>query len=114
MSDRTNQFFTIPLVNAIVVAWIDPIREGEFIGDQSWYQDGRVIWETQKDIRIWKDGYKTRYLKKGYKYHNITNKPAQLNHFIEKVAKKLAGAQSVDFYDSKARRPAKPIETRLL
>jgi hypothetical protein len=100
MSDRTNQFFNVPLVKAIIVAWINPERL-EYCGDCSWYVEGKYFSDAAtKRVIVLENGYKVAYNTKGYgPYRNITNKPGQIKRFIANVAKGFEGARMVNFYD---------------
>ncbi len=105
MSERTNKFFTIPLVNAMVIGWLNPVR-GEYLGDRSWYVEGRIILSTKEQVIVNENGYKVTYIPKGYgPYHNITNKPAQIKRFLDNVARKLPGARHVNFYKTNGPKP---------
>jgi hypothetical protein len=103
MSERTNEFFRTPLLNAIVICFINPVR-GEYLGDRSWYVEGKVVFaDKTRAIVNWK-GYKTEFVVKGCSYHNITNKSAPIDRFLN-FARTLPGARHVNFYDAQGRKP---------
>jgi hypothetical protein len=104
MTERTNEYFTIPLVNAIVIGWINPIR-GEYLGDRPWYREGRIVSSNLTEVVVWENGYRVTYQPKGYYYHNITNRPECLERFLNNVARNLEGARHVNFYKNKGPKP---------
>jgi hypothetical protein len=104
MPERTNDYFNIPLVNAIVIAWINPVR-GEYFGDRSWYIEGRIVFSSTEKVIVNENGYGVTYTPKGYTYHNISNKKPAIDRFLNNVARKKPGARLVNFYDTRGKKP---------
>lgn len=103
MPERTNAFFRTKLINAVVICYINPVR-GEYFGDRSWYKEGKVARQWKTEIEIYQDGHIVKFAVKGCDYHNITNKPAPIDRFLN-FARTLPGARHVNFYDAQGPKP---------
>lgn len=111
MSERTNDFFRVTLLNAVIVSWTNARVMSDYLGGRTWYSEGKIIFNGSEVVKLYHNGYVKEFRKKGYKYRNITNRPSSIERFLNNVARPIDGAHHVDFYDPKAPRPAKPLFT---
>lgn len=103
MSERTNDFFSAPLLDAVVIAW-EQRMPLHYAGNERWYREGRVIMSTRNEVRTLEDGYVVSYRPKGYRYHNITNKPAPRERFEGFVRSRRPGARVINYYDPRRKK----------
>lgn len=105
MPERTNEYFNVKLLNAIVIAWVNPVR-GNYYGDRPGYVEARIVFSNKEKVIVNENGYGIIYTPKGYgPYHNISNKQGPINRFMNNVARKIPGARYVNFYDTEGPKP---------